>query len=552
MRNYLFGLFAFVMLASVLWAGEPGRITRINMTMHKEVADRAVFEVHLVPAYSDQRIPRTGEVLPQFKENDIIIGGKKTDLRVIFDRVGVFKYKLEKMPIPDFITSIRLQERRGSYSNPDEMYTDDGREIKSAELSIRAKSGVYYQLLEMDRSQNNVLIVRFALQRITSADAALFKSIVTVDMTEIDTQAGVTVGPSINQTELLRRLETFPDETFVTFLYPLRYITPVRAQDIVKQKLSLLGSMGLDKENAALLVTDRADYARSLVQALALIDRPQPQVQITVKILEVSWQEEERIGFNWSFQTRSTSHDQAGNFQNGTYGGGALQTATSSVSGLSGASNVVFGKLNTEMARQIQAQLDLLSKKGKLSLLASPRLKVVNNTKAVFHAGSRIPVFRHTNRYRTNDSLETSTYNDDPKLTGVGEVDTRIMVRDSDDRSTQVEESINVGVQLQVTPRITQGEEIVLELTPSVSEIAGWRDSSNVPIIQTRELTSTVKVRDGETVLIAGLFKENELSDSRGVPGLRRLPGLGKFFRTDSKRKEKVETVFLLHIRRSQ
>ncbi|MFH0910821.1 MAG: hypothetical protein V1918_04880 [Planctomycetota bacterium] len=88
----------------------------------------------------------------------------------------------------------------------------------------------------------------------------------------------------------------------------------------------------------------------------------------------------------------------------------------------------------------------------------------------------------------------------------------------------------------------------MLNLTPSVSEIAGWRPGSDRPIINTREITTTVKVNSGDTVLIAGLFKENAVTERQGVPGLQNVPGLGRLFSRDRKEAGTTEVVFLLRI----
>ncbi|MHC4885491.1 MAG: type II secretion system protein GspD [Planctomycetota bacterium] len=531
-------------------ADEPAKVGKIQVSAGKDAPNRAIFEVWLQPAYEDNRLQRSGEVLPDFTEKDIIIGGKKTALKVTFDRAGVYKYKLPKLRYFDFIHSVKLEDRKGSYSNPDQIYTDNGKEIRSAELSIRAKSGVFYQFLEMDRSQGNALIVRFAIQRIVSTDSALFKPIVSVDMTEIDTQASVTVNSTLGQSKLLSRLDDFPDQTFVTLLYPLKHIQPERAKSIIENKLSLLGKLGLDNENTALLITDRADYVRSLVESLALIDKPQPQVLIEVKILEVAWENRERLGFHWGVQDRSIVADQGGTFQKGRFASAALRTASGHLGPVAGGSSFVFGKVSTEMARQVQSQIDMLSQKGRVSLLAAPKLRVVNNRTATFHAGSSIPVLRHNSVVQTNDVLEARTLNAIPRTMELGDTNTRTVTHDRDRRVTSSEQTVDTGVKLTVTPQITGSDEIVLTLTPSVSEIGGWREGTGQPVINTREITTTVKVRDNEDVMIAGLFKEKEGKGTSGVPGLSKVPALGRLFRTEEAQRQKTETVFLLHIQR--
>lgn len=108
----------------------------------------------------------------------------------------------------------------------------------------------------------------------------------------------------------------------------------------------------------------------------------------------------------------------------------------------------------------------------------------------------------------------------------------------------------NVGVNLEVTPRINEKEKDIVTMTikPSVSTISQWVESGNnkAPQISTRSVDTIVRVKAGETILIAGLLKEDELKNVKAIPFLSKIPILGEFFKERSKNKGKTELVIAL------
>lgn len=148
--------------------------------------------------------------------------------------------------------------------------------------------------------------------------------------------------------------------------------------------------------------------------------------------------------------------------------------------------------------------------KGKV--LARPVIATLNGLKAELLMGDKVPVVT------TQTSSGTST------------------------TSVTYEE---VGVKLAVTPRVN-GEDsqlITLELAPEVSSITKWveYDGSKAPQISSREAKTTVRVRSGETIIIGGLIKEEEIKNLSGIPGLKNLPLLGSLFRSKDVTKSQTE-----------
>jgi type II secretory pathway component GspD/PulD (secretin) len=539
-------LFLAFLLPLSAW-GAAGKIKAIEIVEDDKLPGRVLISCTAVYAYEEDMQNAAGEVLPEVTEKSVVVEEREKSLAFILDCIGLYGYKLPGNTAVGFVRKVTLSEKKGSQLTPDLMFSANGKEIYSAEITVETDGAAFYQILGVDRGKPGAITVRLAVQKADASQEGQVKSTAVISMTDVDLEpASVFTEDSPHAAfylKILKQLEARQPDSFVTVMVPLFHIEPARAKSIVAHKLSLLGKIEVDADNPAILLTDRVDYIRSIVRTLPLLDRPTPQVSVEVKILEVTWRGQERVGFDW------------GNMEQGD---GTLQRPFHSVGispGSVGASSsgagvsAFFGKLGPKYLHMLNAKIELLSSKGRVNLLANPRLVVQNNKNAKFHAGSRIPVRRTTNATNRKDY---------PQLTVVTpregyEAESSVVWRKNTDQyteesETRVEDFVNTGVELTLKPRISPSGEVNLELTPSVSEIAGWRNGSDIPIVQSREVTTTVRVSNGDTIFIGGLFKENEVKEESHVPGIGDLPGVGKMFRKESGDNEHVEVIFLLTI----
>ncbi len=110
----------------------------------------------------------------------------------------------------------------------------------------------------------------------------------------------------------------------------------------------------------------------------------------------------------------------------------------------------------------------------------------------------------------------------------------------------------NVGIDVQITPRVHHNEEVSLTLNIEVSNISGQIESQ--PIIGSRNIETSIRLRDGETNFLAGLIRTSETNSQGGIPGLSEIPVLGRLFSrrsTDNKRTDIVLTLTPHIIRRA-
>jgi len=102
--------------------------------------------------------------------------------------------------------------------------------------------------------------------------------------------------------------------------------------------------------------------------------------------------------------------------------------------------------------------------------------------------------------------------------------------------------TFRAGVTLEILPKVSPEGTITVVLRPVVSTITGTTPQG-APQISTREVQTTVMVRDGETIVIGGLLEERDILSMSQIPGLGALPFLGRLFRSERREQRRTELV---------
>ncbi len=163
----------------------------------------------------------------------------------------------------------------------------------------------------------------------------------------------------------------------------------------------------------------------------------------------------------------------------------------------------------TKSAVVVNAQIDALVQHGRASILAQPRIATLNNREASLLVGEQYPVVS-VNQQTGFPSVQT----------------------------------IDVGVRLRLTPTIGADGTITADLHPEYSQIIGF--NSSFPIVANRKVDATLRVRDGETIVLGGLFQDVDSETIAKLPFLGDLPVLGPFFRNRSTTHTRDEVVFFI------
>lgn len=168
--------------------------------------------------------------------------------------------------------------------------------------------------------------------------------------------------------------------------------------------------------------------------------------------------------------------------------------------------------------------VDFMKSNGDAQALAQPKLRITEGEKGNLTIGDRVPI-------------PTTTFNTQ-NAGGAGGV---IPVT-----SFQYQE---VGIKIEIEPRVHHNEEVSLEVNVEVSSIADFVTGSGgqqQPVIGTRNIQTNIRLRDGETNFLAGLIRSEEGQSETGIPGLSDIPVLGRLFKRTSNDNRRTDIVLVL------
>jgi len=274
--------------------------------------------------------------------------------------------------------------------------------------------------------------------------------------------------------------------------------------------------IGFDRgTNAVILYATRSEY-EGLKELISRLDRRRRQVLIAATIVEASTRSLLDIGVRWQI---------LGKRGGASFRGSSLTDIYSSF--LSG--NFLMGVFS-DVGKTVQVGetslffpdlvllFSLLETGAGFNIVSNPRVLTLDNQPAVIKVGQVIPYAEGVKFDINGQPIITYDYKE-------------------------------IGLELNVTPRIS-GENLRLTITLNLEEIIDFvtnqigATSYTVPVTSNREINSDVVVENGQTVILGGLVSTKTLRTMEGVPGLWRIPLLGRLFRRDTEQRDKT-TLFV-------
>ncbi|MFP4379786.1 MAG: type II secretion system protein GspD [Candidatus Sumerlaeia bacterium] len=485
----------------------------------------------------------------------------------------------------------KVLEQEGFAEKEGQFFTRTDKPIKSTIIEYRSEKPIYYAFLPLEVKGDRVTIkikINEAQPLDTTANGpGVNQDIIEVMRPDFDnpmpmnvfemeySQYMQTMGESDEndpRVAILRRLEGVPTNAFVTVYYPARNLSPRTLSDLVKHKLSVLGTITTEDDTAMLVITDYNSYVRAIIEALNRLDIRTPQVMIEVKIIELAYTDEKDIGAGVTFS--SQSDEWASNF------GSSLSPALDPNFPILSGGGTYMGVSDI---LQLNMMLNALIKKDRAKILARPRIMALNNERSSFKAGTKVPYVRrrsfsssnqrdlrdsttessNRNLRWENESKDTSYIYDDPDFNNEHEYFRRSYINEQDNSSinksisdnrsqstdmNMMDDFMDIGIELSVTPHILNSRDIRLDIQPSYTEITGIAPGSNLPVLSNRELNNSVRVKDGETFLLGGLFREKTLKVKSRVPILGSIPIIKHLFTHTREEKKKTEIIFIIKV----
>ncbi|MBV8799963.1 MAG: type II secretion system secretin GspD [Alphaproteobacteria bacterium] len=276
---------------------------------------------------------------------------------------------------------------------------------------------------------------------------------------------------------------------------------------IVSQTLMLPGqvtpiSITSDDGNNSLVFYSTPRQYGLIEDALRQLDVLPLQVLIEAAITEVTLNDTLQYGVQWRL------------------GGGAGTAALSQ--GTTNGLVQVFPGFSYFVANgngNIAAALNELSDVTTVKVLSAPKVLVLNNHTAALQVGDEVPILQ---------AQVTSTLTSDASVTN--EVDYR-----------------DTGVILNVTPRVNDSGLVLLDISQEVSDVSNTTTSAiNSPTIAERKIASSIAVKDGQTVALGGLIRDNRSQEKTGIPYLNDIPFLGFIFGGTNNQEKRTELLVLL------
>lgn len=294
--------------------------------------------------------------------------------------------------------------------------------------------------------------------------------------------------------------------------------------DLFPPQLASQASIKILKEQNALMVSATQNVIEDVQSFIKTVDFSTPQVLIEALVIDFS--SSDGISTGVSAGTRGSDTTKAGIGKSNSYLPGlditmsaaTLNRATSKLGTVNMFGTDVnlarIGKLPADFYLRVQA----LENAGLAKVRSRPMLSTLNGHKATLSVG--------TTQYYILKSTTPIRDNQGTVLT----------------ESQQFKE-ISANITLEVTPWVSSSGEVTVEIKPVFETPVGQFTSETPPTINKRSFESTIRLSDGETIVLGGLIEESESDVTEGIPYLSRIPYLGTFFSTKTKVKKKAELV---------
>lgn len=313
---------------------------------------------------------------------------------------------------------------------------------------------------------------------------------------------------------------------------------------IISRRLSRRGSIEVDGRSNTLIITDVKENIDAIRQLVAILDQPEPQVEIETRIVIAQRNFSRDLGaqlslgvFNPSrgglgnISTLPTQSTSGGGGSGGGSGGSGNQGTPSGPNPLSvfgglggttqpapslaaAAASTVIG-LTTGIfgTAQISALLTMAESRGQAKTVATPRVTALNNRPAQIESGSQIPV--QTTQAASGTAVVTTTF-------------------------------VSVPLRLSITPQITDAGTVVLRVTIENNTLNTGIAVAGVPGIDTQRMQSEVLVPDGGTTVMGGVLADTEGEAQQRTPGLASIPVVGNLFKRKLTTRQNTEILFFI------
>ena len=288
--------------------------------------------------------------------------------------------------------------------------------------------------------------------------------------------------------------------------------TPAKNAVNLVRTMAKTRDLYVDESLNLLVVRDTPEAVRLVERLIALADRPEPEVMLEVEILEVNRNRLLELGVQYPSQFSVLTPEAIPKtfVDNGVVVTEGVERNVLTIQSLR---NLTRGDIGVSPNPSLNVRKDT----GDVSILANPRIRVKNKEKAKIHIGDKVPVIT-SNVTSTGVTSESVSY-------------------------------LDVGIKVDVEPQVHMEGEVGIKVGLEVSNIVQQIKSAGGTLtyqLGSRNATTVLRLKDGETQVLAGLISDEDRAGASKVPGLGDLPLLGRLFANKRDSLTKTEIVLLI------
>lgn len=292
-------------------------------------------------------------------------------------------------------------------------------------------------------------------------------------------------------------------------VYTLQYTKVADVLEKFRARIdeNAVGSVSMDERTNKLIIRAFPGRRAEIEKLIKSLDEPTKEVLIEARVMQVVFKPQMDFGIDW----------------NTDFGEFSFKNIMLDESGLSSSDNLYakYGKIawGDIDVNKFDIAVRSLKQVSDTKILSNPKLLVTNNEEAKIHVGDTVPYIIST-------------------TSGTGE----------NAITSEAVEFVDVGLKLSVLPTINEDGFITMALKPELSTVTSRISSEGggIPQVNKTLIETTVMVKDGMTVVMGGLKKDNKVHVTKGIPILMNLPFFGQFFKTEDDEIESTEIVIFI------
>lgn len=392
--------------------------------------------------------------------------------------------------------------------------------LSANNLAYEIKGGIIYIMTDKDyeliygdkfKDQTHFLskTLKFAKAQEVSKTITQVKSNIGKVIVD-ETTNTIVVDDTADKLKQIEALIEDLDKPIITKVFDLKYAQADKLSTKLQESITKgIGLIKIDERTNKMAITDYPDKIAELGGIIEAFDEKPLQVRIDAQIVEISPEKDEfKMGVDWDVWLSKN-----------------LRMANPLSLGNSNKLSLGMAAAGISLGEKYDSKgvLDLLRTIGKTKILSSPSIMAINNQEAKILVGTK-------EAYITSSTSQSGS--------GTSE-------------TAQTVNFVDVGVKLYVTPTVSRDGFVTMKIKPEVSsakmtDLTSEGKVTQVPIVTTSEAETAVTVKDGMTIVIAGLKKDKKENEVKKIPLLGDIPILGAAFRSVSSSLNKTELVIFL------